>query len=58
MVDIEKLNNPTMMSAFQALLATLVDEDADLGSMGTQFNKAVLRGESEGAKTIELLKER
>ena len=45
--DIEKLNDPTVMSAFQAtiggrfaLLATLVD-DADLDSMVTHFNKAV-----------------
>ena len=88
------------MSAFQATiggrfapLATLVDEDADLDSMVTRFNKAVTdtaaellckqrrkrkpwvtheildlcdqrrdlkkkRGEPEGAKTIEGLKER
>ena len=98
--DLEKLNDPTVMSAFQATiggrfapLATLVDEDADLDSMVTHFNKAVTdtaaellgkqrrkrkpwvtheildlcdqrrdlkkkRGEPEGAKTIERLKER
>ena len=46
--DLEKLNDPTMMSAFRATiggrfapLATLVDEDADLDSMVTHFNKAV-----------------
>ena len=46
--DHEKLNDPTVMSAFQATiggrfapLATLVDEDADLDSMVTHFNKAV-----------------
>ena len=46
--DLEKLNDPTVMSAFQATiggkfapLATLVDEDADLDSMATHFNKAV-----------------
>ena len=46
--DLEKLNDPTVMSAFQATiggriapLATLVDEDADLGSMVTHLNKAV-----------------
>ena len=46
--DLEKLNDPTVMSAFQATigsrfapLATLVDEDADLDSMFTHFNKAV-----------------
>ena len=68
-LDLEKLNDPTVMSAFQAtigsrfaqvlvsdcrfgvspvnypdpdpaLLATLVDEDADLDSMVTHFNKA------------------
>ena len=44
----EKLNDPTVMSAFRATiggrfapLATLVDEDADLDSMVTHFNKAV-----------------
>ena len=44
--DLEKLNDPTVMSAFQATtggrfapLATLVDEDVDLDSMVT--NKAV-----------------
>ena len=43
-----KLNDPTVMSAFQATigrrfapLATLVDEDADLDSMATHFNKTV-----------------
>ena len=46
--DLEKLNDPTVMSAFQATiggrfapLATLVDEDANLDSMVTDFNKAV-----------------
>ena len=46
--DLEKLNDPTVMSAFQATLgggfaplAILVDEDADLHSMVTHFNKAV-----------------
>ena len=46
--DLEKLNDLTVMSAFQATiggrfapLATLVDEDADLDSMVTHFNKAV-----------------
>ena len=46
--DLEKLNDPTVMSAFQATiggrfapLATLVDEDADLDSMATHFIKAV-----------------
>ena len=46
--DLEKLNDATVMSAFQATiggrfapLATLVDEDADLDSMVTHFNKAV-----------------
>ena len=41
--DLEKLNGPTVMSAFQATiggrfapLATLVDEDGDLDSMATQ----------------------
>ena len=45
--DLEKLNDPTVMSAFRATiggrfvpLATLVDEDADLDSMVTDFNKA------------------
>ena len=44
----EKLNDPTVMSAFQATvggrfapLATLVDEDADLDCMVTYFNKVV-----------------
>ena len=46
--DLEKLNDPTVMSAFRttiggrfASLAMLVDEDADLDSMATNFNKAV-----------------
>ena len=46
--DLEKLNDPTVMSVFQATiggrfapLATLVDEDADLDSMATHFSKAV-----------------
>ena len=46
--DLEKLNDSTVMSAFQATidgrfapLATLVDGDADLDSMITHFNKAV-----------------
>ena len=46
--DLEKLNDPTAMSAFQATisgrfapLAMLVDEDTDLDSMVTHFNKAV-----------------
>ena len=46
--DLEKLNDPKVMSAFRATiggrfapLATLVDEDADLDSMVTHFNKAV-----------------
>ena len=46
--DLEKLNDPAVMSAFRATiggrfapLATLVDEDADLDSMATHFNKAV-----------------
>ena len=46
--DLEELNDPTVMSAFQtaiggrfAHLATLGDEDADLDSMVTYFNKAV-----------------
>ena len=50
--DLEKLNDPTVMSAFRATiggrfapLATLVDEDADLDSMVTHFNKAVTRFE-------------
>ena len=45
--DLEKLNDPTVMSASQATiggrftpLATLVDEDADLDSTVTHFNKA------------------
>ena len=46
--DLEKLNDPTVMSAFQATiggrfapLAMLVDEDVDLDSMVTHFSKAV-----------------
>ena len=46
--DLEKLNDPTMMMAFQATidgrfapLATLVNEKADLDSMFIHFNKAV-----------------
>ena len=46
-LDLEKLNDPTLMSVFKATiggrfapLATLVDEDADLDSMATHF-KAV-----------------
>ena len=46
--DLEKLNDPTVMTAFQATIggrfapiASLVDEDADLDSMATHFNKAV-----------------
>ena len=47
-LDLEKLNDPTVMSAFKATiggrlapLATLVDEDADLDSMVPHFNKAI-----------------
>ena len=47
-LDLEKLNDPTVTSAFQATiggrfapLATLVDKDADLDSMVTHFIKAV-----------------
>ena len=46
--DLEKLNDPTVMSAFHAAiggrfasLATLVDEYADLDSIVTHFKKAV-----------------
>ena len=46
--DLEKLNDPTVMSTFKktidgrfAPLAMLVDEDADLDSMVTHFSKAV-----------------
>ena len=46
--DLEKLNDPTVMSAFQATvggrfapLARLVDEVANLDSMVIHFNKAV-----------------
>ena len=46
--DLKKMNDPTVMITFQATLcgrfaplATLVDEDADLDSMVTHFNKAV-----------------
>ena len=52
--DLEKLNDPTVMSAFQATtggrfapLATLADGDADLDSMVTHFNKAVTDTEAE-----------
>ena len=47
-LDLEKLNDPTWMSAFQsticgrfAPLATVVDEDSDPDSMDTNFNRAV-----------------
>ena len=47
-VYFEKLNDPTVTSAFQATigvrfapLATLVDKVASLDSMATHFNKAV-----------------
>ena len=47
-MNYEKLNDPTVMSVFQATiggrfapLVTLVDEDADLDSMVTHSNKAV-----------------
>ena len=46
--DLEKLNDSTVMSAFQAIiggrfasLTTLADEGADLDTMVTRFNKAV-----------------
>ena len=46
--DFEKLNDPTVVSAFQATiggrfapLAMLVDEDVDLDSMATHFNRSV-----------------
>ena len=46
--DLEKLKDPTVMSTFQAviggrfaLLATIVEEDADLDSMVIHFIKAV-----------------
>ena len=46
--DLEKLNDQTVLSTFQATIggrfapiATLVDEDADLDSMVSHFNKAV-----------------
>ena len=52
--DLEKLNDPTVMSAFQATiggrfapLAMLVDEDADLDSIVTHFNKAVTNTAAE-----------
>ena len=52
--DLEKLNDPTVMSAFRATiggrfapLATLVDEDAELYSMVTHFNKAVTDSAAE-----------
>ena len=48
------LNDPTVMSAFQATiggrfasLSTLVDEDADLDSMVTHFNKVVTDAAAE-----------
>ena len=48
MFDLEKLDDPAVMNAFQvtiggrfATLSTLVDEDADLDSIVTHFNKAV-----------------
>ena len=48
MFDLEKLNDPTVMSAFQAFigvrfapLAILIDEDADLDSMVNHVNRAV-----------------
>ena len=52
--DLEKLKDPTVMSAFMATiggrfapLTMLVDEDADLDSMVTHFNKAVTETASE-----------
>ena len=52
--DLEKLNDPTVMSAFQATiggrfapLATLIAEDADLDCMVTHFNKAVTETAAE-----------
>ena len=46
--DLEKLNDPTVMSAFQATIggrftpfATLIDEAGDLDSLVIHFNKAV-----------------
>ena len=52
--DLEKLNDPTVMGAFQATiggrfapLATLVDKDADLNSMVIHFNKAVTETAAE-----------
>ena len=55
--DLEKLNDPIVMSAFQATiggrfapLATLVDEDADLDSMVTHFNNAVTDTAAERRK--------
>ena len=45
--DLEKLNDPTVMSSFQAYIGgrfgslVTLDEDADLDSMFTHFNKAV-----------------
>ena len=60
--DIEKLNDPTVMSAFQATiggrfapLATLVDEDVDLDSMVTHFNKAVTDTAAEPWVTPDIL---
>ena len=52
--DLEKLNDSKVMGAFQAPigggfapLATLVDEDADLDSMVTHFNKAITNTAAE-----------
>ena len=52
--DLKRLNDPTVMSAIQATigeryapLATLVDEDADLDSMVTHFNKAITNRAAE-----------
>ena len=52
--DLEKLNDPTVMSAFHATiggrftsLATLIGEDAYLDSMVIHFNKAVTHTAAE-----------
>ena len=52
--DLEKLNDPTVMSAFQATiggrfapLAPLIDEDADMDSMSTHFNKVIIDSAAE-----------
>ena len=50
--DLEKLNDPTVISALQATIGgrfapLAVDEDADLDSMVTHFNKAVTDTEAE-----------